>query len=187
MKTPLLFIILLLSAVTFGQTAFETKLAGLHNKDAFTVKYDKFDDKTQLTFKGGVVKNEKAYEPYALEMSGLAFFEGKAQTDNVQGFGLLFKSATSDWAFLRSNKLVLLLDDDIRIDLGDASRTSKVVTGAGYRSANVTEHLLYFPKYDQFALLAKAKKIEMKIGIFQGALEEKELALIRNFFVLGTK
>jgi hypothetical protein len=182
-----LLILALLAPATFAQSNIDRKLATLTNKDAFTVKYDKFKDQTAIHFEDGRISNDKGYDPASLKLRGLFVFPGESlSADHVEGVGLSFKSNTRDWTFLRSNRLIIIADGK-RFDLGDAHRTSNVNSGSRYTSVSVTETLLYVIPWSDFQKIANASAVEMQIGIFEGKFDDKTLGLIKSLAILGAK
>lgn len=134
---------------------------------AQSVNYDKFDDKT--TISGERVR-----------VAGILMQPQAVEKDNKLYYFLTFRSASNEWRFLRSRTLIFLADGE-RINLGEGQREGKI------ERRGVTERLLYSLTKDELTKLANSASLEMRLGMVEAKLDEREKKGMKELLGYGVK
>jgi hypothetical protein len=150
-------------------TAFASKVSGETFKHPYsiTLKYDKVDDYTLLDLAAIPLGNKLKLNVYAVS-PGTGW---RTPTEVV----LFFSSTSESWKYLTYNSLRFLVDDSVRIDLGDQDHRGTV--GSGY----VLEQFFATMSVEQFLELAGARTVAGKLGSTDFALSTSQVMALRDF------
>ncbi|MGB7207067.1 MAG: hypothetical protein WBD27_00265 [Pyrinomonadaceae bacterium] len=149
--------------------------------------YDKFKDVTDVTVSNMTVKavnNTGGRSTPMVWFTVRVLYQGTSIQKDADAFQFWFYSSSPSWVFLQYNSLVILADGE-RISLGKARHTGDV--SAGSRNVGVRETLGYAVKRSDMEKIAKALKVELQLGSFEGVLGKDQLVAINTIFQAGTK
>lgn len=132
-----------------------------------TVEYDKVDDYTTVKVREFRLQGGLKLEAYFVS-------EGK-RVHTPDEVTLHFISNSDDWKYLTYNSLRFLLDDSLRIDLGDQEHRGDV--GSGY----VLEQFFPMLTIDDFLRLVGASRVEGRLGATNFTLSARQLDGLRDF------
>lgn len=132
--------------------------------------YDKFKNLTRVSGKSWEYVNADKGRP--LRVNLYVFFKGEKQTGEADAAMLVFRSASSDWEYLKNNLLIILVDG-ARLDIGRAIRDSSIGKNG------VTETLMYAMPFADAQRLADASKVEVQIGRFEGTFTNDAHKMVR--------
>lgn len=145
-------------------------------------EYDKFENYTSVSTPKLTLKSRDEALGLADYLEFRAFFvhDGEIQKQPPRLYVLHFISNTEKWQFLSSRKLIFIIDGSERLDLGEAKRDSSI------HSRSVSEFLSVTTTATQFSKIAKAKKIEMRLGTFETELSADDLLALSYLHDAGT-
>lgn len=174
---PLLLALLLLAVIPTQN--LESKIKTFRNHSRFSVKYDKFKDRTVVDVGPFVVGGDMKY---ALSGSRL-YMTGRFSRSGSEGkspatFSLWFRATGRDWEFLKTRNLYALIDGT-RFDLGEGKYD------ADLRRRNVSESLGFPVPVDVFQKLGAAKSAELKIGRIELTLKDEHKEAFRDLLSLS--
>lgn len=135
-------------------------------------KYDRFRDETTVSIGPDYVDMKS---PGRLEAA--AYFSHKGKTASAEGLivGLAFYSSSKHWRFLDDDRLIAMADGE-RVDLGrPTTKDSKLG-----RYVGVDESLSFALTREGFHTLARASKVEMKLGRVEFGLKDKFLKRLKE-------
>jgi hypothetical protein len=92
--------------------------------------------------------------------------DGLCTPDSVT---LMFSARNESWKYLRSHNLILIINTDTRVDLGETIRDSSV--GRGY----VLEFLIKRVPFDLLRQIAHAESVEYQLGITETELTDEQM------------
>jgi hypothetical protein len=188
------------SIAAFGQTAptktvkeLQLQAKPFKNSKRYFVVYDKFEDRTLVRCLGfnligfgasfaeamaqgtGAVRGSASSSIYL----GAAFtFPSDTLRQSVTDYFLLFDYSGSEWQFLKTSKLIALVDGE-RIQFGSGEAVRDV------KSGSVTEKIGFVVTRQQLQKLSAAKTIEIKIGSFEKPLKAEYMEMFSNVLKLG--
>lgn len=185
MKKTIIFIIFALSIYGQDATELKNKVKTLKNNRQYSVKYDKFTDKTSVVFRGQILNSTMSYVASGTMIQlnlGFAFESPQLKT-NIDDYFLFFTATGKDWSFLKTDAVYFLLDGE-RLQLENGERDSEIKKSVleGYK----TSETLAF-QFDRKTLekLAKAQKLEIKIGKVEAEIKETDKRAFQNMLDLG--
>lgn len=183
-------ICIILATSAFGQDATETlknKVKTFKNNRQYSVKYDKFTDKTSVVFRGQILNSTMSYVASGTMIQlnlGLAF-ESPTLKQDIDEYFLFFTATGKNWSFLKTDTVYLLFDGE-RLQLENGERDSEIKRSIldGYK----TSETLAFP-IDRKTLdkLSQAKKLEIKIGKIEAEIKDTDKKAFQNMLDLGSK
>lgn len=157
------------------------QLGGEFNKELiFEVSYNKFNDGTSVGF-NPFVKDLfilKGHTRANLSFDVSFTFSGNELKSPADKYSFSILSSADEWKFLRSTKLIFLIDGT-RFEVGDGERRTSIL-GSG----TVVEHLYYEISKTDLERIADAKSVELQVGIEQVKMTKNQQYLIKNFIVL---
>jgi hypothetical protein len=151
------------------------KKPGYFSRARFETHYDKFQDKTTVSFKplpltGGA---RLAFKGEMLSLMGAFQFKGKSLAQPVSAAELGFLSTSQDWLFLRDQHLIALVDGE-RVNLGVAMRDSDISLW------QVKEVLVFDVSYETLSKIANGSSVEMQLGSREFKLKDNHLYTLRE-------
>lgn len=137
--------LLLILALSFSLFTQDSRL---------NVKYDRIEDRTNVSTKQIYLKKS------GLTMVAYFNHQGTKLTEPVKKAGLIFYSHSDRWEYLQTSRsqLFVLADGERFSPLGP-NRKSEVL-----RDSTVSEQLIFQLTDEQLDQIAKASKVEMKLG-----------------------
>ncbi len=157
------------------------QLGGEFNKELiFEVSYNKFNDLTSVGFNHFVsdLFILKGRTRANLSFDVNFYFSGNELKYPADKYSFSINSAADEWKFLRSTKLIFLIDGN-RFEVGDGERHTSILD-----SGTVLEHLYYEISKTDLERIADAKSVELQVGIEQVKMTKNQQYLIKNFIVL---
>ncbi len=143
----------------------QADILSLRNASDFFVTYDKFDDLTTVLCKTD------------LTLSVYFQFKGKTLNGAVNNFTIRANSKSIKDKFSVSNKIQFIVDQErIAINNGDYLMSSG---GAG-------EYLFFKVNKNTLQKIIDAKKVEYRVGAYEGYLTVSERDKIKILIALGT-
>ncbi len=181
----LLAIALLVLTLTPVPQDLESKIKTFRNNKRFSVKYDKFKDRTIVDVGPFVVGGNMRYFASGSQMYMTARFltPGPTVNGNVKSFALWFRATGKNWQFLKSRELYAIADGE-RFEFGEG-RYDGDVSGSS-RGIGVSETLGFIIPVDAFEKLGKAQNAELRIGDFEMKLKEEHKEAFRDLLALST-
>jgi hypothetical protein len=169
-------------AMKHVSTALLVLLASVSSMAQTKTTFDKFKNITHLatgmtetskvTYDGG---KDASILIRRMEMTISFACEGQVDSCKPTGVELLFVAHTSDWVMNERNRVVNLLSDGKPDNAGKASWDGQVLEAENlveYNDTTISPELL--------TKLARAKTIEVQIGLFEFSLTDANLASIRD-------
>lgn len=161
MKTLLLILLLCLSA-------FAQKLP-----KEIEVKYDKFNDKTEVMLVTSVPSPNRRY----LQLIVTFEHPGSKITQSVDKFVFhFFEFCKSSYCFHADPEIIFLVDTK-RMALADGSS----ITGS-----TLSDSAAYYVSRFEMETFCKAKRLEAKVGFYELVWDEKQLSQLRTILNLAT-
>ena len=152
--------------------------------------YDRFDDITIVTLKenlipGGIVNlgGGSVYVPHNTDYHTADFhimgaIQGRDLNKAPFTFTLSIVSVSTEWRYLRGpNTLRLIINGDRRLTLGEMKRVSEVAKGGKVIELMTIENFSFSTIED----LAKAKKIEMQLGLDEFEMKGSQISDIQDW------
>jgi len=171
-----------MSVGAFAQ--IDAKIKTLHKPKNYSAKYDKFKDRTTVLSKAVNVRKEGKYRFVTVAMS-LAFqFAGENITDGVDHGYLLFSNISSEWEYIKSRELRLIVDGE-RVNLGEGDWDGTI--SSGRLSTSVIERVMFKLDRDLWGKIANAKTIEFQLGTFEAPLDTDEQQIFKDMLFLSEK
>ncbi len=133
----------------------------LARMDDLLTNYDRFEDKTTawVPYDRVDVKNI-AYQN--LRVTAFFTYRGKIVGTPVDRMGLIFRSSSSEWTYLKRSDLIAIVDGE-RLSLGGPfARDSNV--SSSYGGAQVEEVLEFKLEYLELRKIASARRVEVRLG-----------------------
>ncbi len=202
LTTTLLF--LCFSALAFAQTESMTpktpedlkrqaKTFKDHRK--YEIRYDKFEDMSIARFSGNnlVTSGEQfgallgkamagSSDPRGVPMLllGAGFvFSGDTLKESPKHYVIYFDYSGESWAFIKSSKLIFLVDDErIQFGEGKSDRTVKKQSG-------VQEIISFLASKDDLLRIGNGKSVELKIGSLTRKLKPQQAQMFLDIVKLG--
>jgi hypothetical protein len=173
---PLLLALLLLSLAPAPQD-LQSRIKTFRNNKRFSVRYDRFRDETRVSVGPFFVGGTGAYvmSGRQLEMSAV-FFRSPGET--VKTIYLLFESRSSNWTFLKSRELFVIVDRE-RLSFGEGERDSDL------RGRGVSESLVFDIPIETFEKISKASTSELKVGPLELTLKDEHKEAFRDLLSLS--
>lgn len=153
----ILFLLLLLSYSCFGQTIQE-RVKTFEDAKAFTVKYDKFQKSTDITYEFTATASEK--RPLMRNTLDMAVFLSIPDNGNPS-VGLYF----GRYGTLYNNETLRMLLDGELVKLTDDTIDYSVVIDIPLK---------------EFEKIAQSKIVEFQINLFEGKLDAKQMTAFKN-------
>lgn len=164
---------LVLSVVFFTWISFAEQNSNEVSQGKIQQKYDRFKDATSINL--GLTKIGEAHGIEAW-LSAEFSYTGQTPTRPTQVI-LAFVFASKGDRFNQGDELILLLDGK-RIKIGPMYRQASYDST---KESPVREIMAKMVPVDSFIEMARATKLEAKIGIVEFALSEDNLRLLREF------
>jgi hypothetical protein len=142
------------------------------NRPLIKREYDKFDDTTSVSIQSSILIGDNA-------MFGAHFnYPGTSQPKSVDAFRLLFIAPPSVWAGAGGSTFIYILLNDQK-----PSKKIEAKYSSTFRVAN-TVSSVYATTLSQseFKDIACANKIEMRIGLSEGALKPVDVTALKALF-----
>jgi len=171
---PLILALLLLFSLP-QEEPLKQKIKTFRNSGRFSVKYDRFEDRTYVRVGPFFVGGTKAYFMRGFELNMYAVLVKDKQPR--QSIYLIFETQSRDWKLLKTRELYVLMDGE-RQTFGEGVRDSDV---GGYY---VQEQIAYLIPADTFAKMAQAKKSELRIGTIELVLKDEHKEAFRDLLSL---
>ena len=149
----------------------------LARMDDLNTHYDRFEDKTTawVPYDRVQVKN-LAYQ--YLRVTAFFTYRGKVVGTPVERMGLMFRSSSSDWTYLKSSELIAIVDGE-RLPLGrPVARDSNVSNS--YGGVQVEEVLEFKLEYLELKKIALARRVEMRLGPAEFEFDSSFLRSLRR-------
>jgi hypothetical protein len=107
----------------------------------------------------------------------LAMYNHKGQTQAQPPDEVVFSlvSQSDDWAYLTNHRLILLLDDTTRLDMGELVRRGEVG-----RAGRVQESMFVQLPRATFEKIARAAKVEAQLASTEFALKPEHIGALRD-------
>jgi len=177
MKALLLILALVVGA--YGQSDLKLKTKSFKNNKRFEVSYDRFKNRTTVTAGPFFLRD------LSFQMNANFTFEGETQTNPVKTVWLFFDTNFSNAQFLDERELFMIVDQE-RLSFGEGERTSRINSGgySRYSRVTVSERLSFPIPLVLFQKIAKAKKVEIKVGRWELPLKEEHLVAFRDLLRL---
>lgn len=181
MKKLLPLILIAFSISAFGQT--KPKMIRVEGPPPKPVaSYDKFNDRT--TVESAELRPEITND-YAILLPRFSaqitlVYAGQQMRRDQDDALLVIRTASKDWMFLRNNDAIIIADNR-KIYLGQASRSGRVFTGG------VSESLGYRLNIADMTALAKASSVELQVGIVQAKVKDADLVVFKDILAAATK
>lgn len=175
---------LLLTLGGRAQLRAEQQIAGFSNPDDYSVKYDKFKERTTVLLHGTALKAMDGSDNDCigrLVVGGAFSFPGQTLDVNIEQFGLFFFSTSRDWCFLKSSRSLIIIADSKKITFNNGVRDSDLGRG------QVTETLAYWITRNDLKAIASAKSVDMQLGQYELSMTPETIKAFANFLSLGTK
>lgn len=158
MKTMILFAVL--AALSFHLTEAQPKIT-----------YDKFKQVTTVSSEPASIYGHGP----SLIIAAFAACPGDSLCHPAT-ITMLFASSNDDWAFMKSHKLIMIVDS-IRIDLGDVAYESSVRKTRPF----CRETMILRMPFKDFNSIANAKLVEFQLGPGEYSLDEDDREELRDF------
>jgi len=149
----------------------------LARMDDLNTHYDRFEDKTTawVSYERVYVKN-LAYQN--LRVTAFFTYRGKIVGTPVERIGLMFRSSSSEWTYLKSNELIAIVDG-ARLPLGrPLARDSNV--SSSYGGVQVEEVMEFKLEYAELKKIALARRVEMRLGPAEFEFDSSFLRSLRR-------
>lgn len=128
-----------------------------------TRQYDRFENRTRYWTVPATVTE-------GLTLAAHFSFKGRGAGHEIEGFYLIFQSASSGWRFLKRSRLICLVDGK-SLDFGiPIARDNDVKTDSG--RAETHELLMYSTSFETLTAIANAQSLEMRLGEVEFALDQ---------------
>lgn len=194
-----LIFIFVLSAAAFGQAAplaektvkqLQQQSKPFKNKNRYLVLYDKFEDRTTVRCVGfnlisnmagalAIVAGGSGTQPPMIFLGAGFMFSGDTLKESVTDYFIIFDYSGEEWKFLKTSKLIALVDGGERIQFGEGEAVRDVERGG------VTERIGFKVSKEQLQKLSQAKTVEIKIGNYATPLKQEYLNMFGNILKLG--
>ncbi len=180
-----LILALLLLLLTPAPQDLESKIKTFRNNKRFSVKYDKFKDRSFVDVGPFVVGGNMRYvvSGSQLYMTARFIYAGQTIKAPVENFALWFRATGKDWEFLKARDLYAIADGE-RFDFGEGRYDGDV--SASRRSVGVSETLGFIIPAAAFEKLGKAQNVELRIGDFEMKLKDEHKEAFRDLLSLST-
>jgi hypothetical protein len=145
--------------------------------DDLLTNYDRFEDKTTawVPYDRVDVRNI-AYQN--LRVTAFFTYRGKIVGTPVDRMGLIFRSLSSEWTYLKRSDLIAIVDGE-RLSLGRPfARDSNV--SSSYGGAQVEEVLEFKLEYLELRKLAFARRVEVRLGPAEFEFDSSFLGSLRT-------
>lgn len=201
MKLLLIILIFTFSFATFGQDVASVKTVKeiqsqaktFRNGKRYAISYDKFEDRTLVSFSGfnmigfgesvamaiaNSSPNGRTAKASSLALGAGFVFQGDTLKQEPADYFIYFYYSGDDWKFLKSSKLIALVDGE-RIQFGDGDADRDV------KYSGVSELVGFKASKEELQKLSQAKSVEMKIGNFVRVLKPEHLQMFGDILKLG--
>lgn len=166
------------------QPALRERTKKFKNSRRWDVRYDKFDDVTTVRVGPFFVSAELLNPNNNLQLYTGFSFAGSGEPKTVEEFQLLFVSNSDDrWNYLDDSTLKAIVDGE-RVSLGEATRKSDVGRRL-FGEINLKESLLLRVPRATFERLARAERVEMRLGRKEIKIKDEHLQAFRDLLSLS--
>lgn len=202
--TIITLLIFCFSILTFAQaenttpkTIEELKQQAKNFKDRrkYQIRYDKFEDMSIARFTGNnlVTSGEQFGAALATAMGGRSslssipilllgggfIFTGDTLKESPKDYVVYFDYSGESWAFLKSSKLIFLVDGE-RIQFGDGEADRSIEKQGG-----VKEIIGFKASREDLLKIGNGKSVELKIGSLERKLKPEQAQMFLNIVSLG--
>ena len=180
----LVILALLLLCLTPTPQDLESKIKTFRNHKRFSVRYDRFKDRTTVDVGPFVVGGNMRYfaTNSQLYMTALFTYSGQTVTAPVERFAFWFRASGKNWEFLKSRELYAIADGE-RFDFGEGHYDGDV--SGSYWGVGVSETLGFVIPVASFEKLGKADNVELRIGDFELKLKDEHKEAFRDLLSLS--
>jgi hypothetical protein len=178
----LILISLVFPCALAQESTLKEKVKKFKNSRRFSVRYDRFDDRTFVTVGPFFLDHDLLDPNNNFQMASGFSFAGASQSQPVEQYQLIFLSSDEDWKFSDNSDLKAIVDGE-RMALGEASRKSKV-DSTWMGEVKTKETLLIDVPADVFNKIAHAKKVEMRLGKKEFKIKEEHRHAFRDLLSL---
>lgn len=191
MKICLLILFLSLTAFAQSKTIADLQSEAKKFKDnkKYVVQYDKFEDETLVYHNGydlislgeKITANlqDRSNRSPALFFGCVFRFSQTELKTSPSEYLLAFRYVGGNWKFLINDKLIILIDDNERLEYSSTASQREV------QRSDVSELIGYAVSPETLLKLSKAKTIEIKIGNVVRKLKPEHLVMLGNIYKLG--
>ncbi len=184
------------SGSTTSKTVEELKQQTKSFKDRrkYEIRYDKFEDLTLARFSGNnlVTSGEQFGAMLGKAMGGSSdprgipvlllgagfVFSGDTLKEAPKDYLIYFDYSGESWAFLKSSKLIFLVDGE-RIQFGDGEVDRTI------KRQGVTEIIGFKASKEDLLKIGNGKSVELKIGSLARELKPEQAQMFSNIVKLG--
>jgi hypothetical protein len=165
--------------------ALKEQVKKFKNGKRYSVRYDKFDDRTVVAVGPFFLDHELMNPNNNFQMYIGFSFAGGGKPEDVTGYHLLFISnGNRKWSFTDDSTLKAIIDGE-RLNLGEASHKADVGRRM-FGELNLKESLYVSVPADVFGGLAKAKEVEMRLGRKEFTLKGEHLQAFKDLYSLAS-
>jgi hypothetical protein len=161
----------------------------------YEISYDKFEDRTLVRFSGNnlVTSGEQFGAALGAAMGGSSslssipmlllgagfVFTGDVLKESPKVYLIYFDYSGESWAFIKSSKLIFLVDDE-RIQFGEpqVDRTIK-------KRGGVREIIGFIASKDDLLKIGNGKSVELKVGSLARKLKPEQAQMFSNVVKLA--